>query len=57
MPVFCHYCHLEIAPFDPTRIQKELHVYHESCLRKEQGEKEVIRINLGLAQPASQRLQ
>ncbi len=30
--VHCPVCHLAVAPFDPERVQKNLHVYHRPCL-------------------------
>lgn len=41
MPVYCPGCNLEVASADPTRIQRNLEVWHESCLRKEQAKEEV----------------
>lgn len=41
----CPVCHITVAPFDPERIQKELHVYHRPCLRKKEAadEQEKVR--------------
>ncbi|MCL5667354.1 MAG: hypothetical protein M1383_06315 [Patescibacteria group bacterium] len=36
----CHVCHLTVAPFDPERVQKGIHVYHRPCLRKQDQKEE-----------------
>jgi tRNA A37 N6-isopentenylltransferase MiaA len=37
---YCKVCGIAIAPFDPTRIQRGLEVYHQSCWDKKRKEAE-----------------
>lgn len=41
--VYCDVCHVVVALQDPSRVQKELKVYHEPCLRRKEREQEQTR--------------
>ncbi len=40
LPVYCKGCGVAVAPYAPDRVQKDLDIWHQACLRKKQAKDE-----------------
>lgn len=53
----CHNANVQIAPFDPERVQRNLEIFHRGCLTKQREEEQLNcrighQLSLGFTVPA-----